>query len=259
MEKKGFSLIELLVVISVIGLLATFSLVQISGSRENARLAKAKAGSAQMHRAIGDDAVLVWNFDECSGTVAYDRSEKTNHGTITNGTWSTDTPSGQGCSLSFNGTGYVDSTSVAPSISRRNFSASIWFKTIATGDQKFIYNGAPACYLQIMNGFMRNCLSNTVLGTKRIDDNKWHFAVIVADNTSVRIYLDGDTKPQITAPVANGTDANIFRIAGWPSGGWYNYHGLLDEPRVYNRALTAQETHRLYAEELKEHERVAKK
>lgn len=138
MEKKGFSLIELLVVISVIGLLATFSLVQISGSRENARLAKAKAGSAQMHRAIGDDAVLVWNFDECSGTVAYDRSEKTNHGTITNGTWSTDTPSGQGCSLSFNGTGYVDSTSVAPSISRRNFSASIWFKTIATGDQKFI-------------------------------------------------------------------------------------------------------------------------
>jgi prepilin-type N-terminal cleavage/methylation domain-containing protein len=249
---RGFTLIELLVVIAIIGVIATFSIVGFSSSREKARLAKAQAVSAQNYRAMGDDALLIWEFDECSGTAIFDRSERQNGGTITNGAWSTDTPNGTGCSLQFSTTGYVDSAVTSPTVSRQNFTSSVWFKTTSLNDQKILYNGANGSYIQTLNGALRACLPACSVGTKRIDDNKWHLAVTVGDSNSIRIYLDGNSNPEFTMPASATTDAAVIRVGAYPGGG-YNFTGYIDQVRIYNRALTVKEIHQMYVDGVTRH------
>src|SRR3989344_5308294 len=94
MNKRGFTLIELLVVIAIIGLLATFAVVQLSGAREKARVAKGLSFQQSLLRSLGDDAAGIWNFDECSGSVANDMSGSGNNGAISSAAgWSTETAS----------------------------------------------------------------------------------------------------------------------------------------------------------------------
>jgi type II secretion system protein G len=50
--KKGFTLVELLIVISIMGILTTILLPNLLGTRERARDAKAKGNLAQMRNAL---------------------------------------------------------------------------------------------------------------------------------------------------------------------------------------------------------------
>lgn len=71
MKTRGFTLIELLVVIAIIGLLATMSVVSFSTSREKARLANGLAMSGQVLRGLGDEAIAVYNMDDCTGSTTH--------------------------------------------------------------------------------------------------------------------------------------------------------------------------------------------
>lgn len=51
-KKKGFSLIELLVVISIIGLLSTLAVVSLNNARRNAQITKAQTELSQIVKAI---------------------------------------------------------------------------------------------------------------------------------------------------------------------------------------------------------------
>lgn len=248
MKSRGFSLIELLVVIAIIGLLGTLSVVSFSNSREKARVAKGLSHSRSIISAVGDDAIGIWNFDECNGSTAYDSSGMNRHGSIINGSWSTDTPNGQGCSIGLNGaTAYVD-PGFTWNIQYNNFTVSTWFKTTTLADAKILAgNNMP---IQVLGGLLRSCVAACVVGTKRIDDNKWHFAAVVGDGTSIRAYLDGNSTPEITMAANSGSTSGAMNIGRWSAGSYY-YAGLVDDARLYQRALTTQEIHQMYAEGLR--------
>lgn len=242
MKYRGFSLIELLVVIAIIGLLATFAVVQVGSSREKARVAKAGAHSAQILRAIGDDVLIRWDFNECSGTTASDSSGSGNTLTLAgSAAFSTESPTNLGCSF----TGLTATTLISPAsvtLNWRSMTASAWFRTTNWGDQNILSNGLNQI-LSTYTGLIRACPTGAgcLAGTTRVDDNKWHLVTFVGDTTSMRMYLDGNARPEATL-AGGGTNLSgqQLRIG--------TFTGFLDDVRFYGRPLTVAEIQQLYAE-----------
>lgn len=256
-HNPGFTLIELLVVIGIIGILATFTVVQLSGSRERARLANGLAMNGQIRRALGDDAIAVYDLNECSGTAIGDQSGLSQTGTITGATWSTDTPNGQGCSLSFNGSTNWATTPVTTPIPLNNFTITGWMKTSSgIGLQVAFSNGMHAIHTN--GNVMRLCANGCTVGTKNVTDGKWHFITVVGDSKSIRQYIDGSSTPEITQGASASIASGTFYIGAMTAGPSYPYNGLLDDLRIFARAMSAQEIQRLYVEGLKRQQSVAK-
>jgi prepilin-type N-terminal cleavage/methylation domain-containing protein len=162
MIRKAFTLVELLVVISIIGLLSSIAVVSMGSSREKARLASGQQFAASVDHAVGDQIVGQWNFDECSGTVANDTSGNGNNGAFVGSpTWSTNTPSGKGCSLNFNAVGNYISVPDSNSLDlASNFTISFWVYLNVSTNSVFmlkgdgVVNGLAPAYGFNGNGFL---------------------------------------------------------------------------------------------------------
>jgi prepilin-type N-terminal cleavage/methylation domain-containing protein len=234
--KRGFTLIELLVVIAIIGLLSTLSVVSFSSAKEKARLARASSSSEQILRTMGDDLIGRWDFDECSGTAANDLSENQNNAAITGAVHSTDTLSGKGCSLVFDGNSFVD-PSKPMNISWSHFTITASFKSTDAGDRKIISNGVDFS-LQLWNKHMRVVAlpAHIYEDTKNYADGKWHTMVAVGDSKSIRVYMDGNSNPDFTLAAYSRTGATDYEIGRAPLVGG-GFLGQLDDVRIYDRSI----------------------
>lgn len=237
MKCPAFTLVEMLVIIAIIGALATLATVSLVSSKEKARIAKAYSFNAGIHQSMEDGLLGSWELDECSGTATKDYSGFGGNAVVTNPVWSRDVIGGPGCSLSFDGSSYAD-ISAPMRIYWDHFTLTSAFKSTSTGDDKILSNGVDFS-VQLLDGYLRLVVlpSSVTLGTKRVDDGKWHSVTVVGDQKSIRVYLDGISKPEITAPAYIGTGSTMYRIGGGAGiGGEFN--GLIDYVRVYDRAIT---------------------
>ncbi len=262
--RAGFTLIELLVVIAIIGLLATFAVVQVGNSREKARLTKGAAFSGQVLRSIGDELVGRWDFEECSGTVANDTSGFGNAGTLAASgvTWSADTPSGNGCAVSFNGTtNYITvPDSDRYSFTNNAFTISLWMKTdnlagvigaLSKGGGGFEYSFQGTIANALTFGTWNLSGGQVYTFPSFIRERGWRHYVFTADGAYLSIYRDGvlltKTNYLGTRSLENGP--GLLRIGvGLDGGGYRTLVGSIDDVRIYKRSLTSQEVRRMYAE-----------
>jgi hypothetical protein len=77
-----------------------------------------------------------------------------------------------------------------------------------------------------------------VLGT-------WYFLTATWNGTTVRVYIDGIEVKNYTLTIK--TNINYpTRLGASSDGASYQYSGLIDEVRLYNRALSAAEVKQLY-------------
>jgi hypothetical protein len=77
-----------------------------------------------------------------------------------------------------------------------------------------------------------------------IDDGSWHHVVGVYDGNEVRVYYDGEVGETTAALSGNTYVSNQdFKISDTGGAPW---EGIIDEVRVYNRALSAREIKALY-------------
>ncbi|MBU3957828.1 MAG: hypothetical protein KKB25_02025, partial [Nanoarchaeota archaeon] len=205
-----------------------------------------------------DGLVGSWNFDEGSGTSAYDASGNGNVGTLNNGTSATcfvngacpDWTDGKfGKALSFDGIGdYVKLNSDVSTVSN-SWSVS-WFMKRNTNTYNNIFSRSSSSSGQIdvntnnirVESNTNNFWQQTFASGITIADGSWHNYFLMFGASGSYLFVDGvlmDTKTQ-------NTDAANFviRYMGRAQSSGYGtcLSGQLDEVRVWNRALAPDET-----------------
>jgi hypothetical protein len=213
--------------------------------------------SMPMARAdLNDGLVAYWNFDEGSGTILHDSVGGYN-GTI-NGeaAW---TAGVSGSALHFDGSNdYVQVAS--PVQSEPPYTVCAWVKPTSFGNRYVISNGGQTASA---HGFCTMIYPSGLwqFGGSRADgwggganataqSGAWQFVCGTWDgglaSDSIKIYLNGELIACATVgPWGSGSAQNL-RI-GAPSNvlAWF-FQGDIDEVRIYDRALPADEVHQLY-------------
>lgn len=211
-----------------------------------------------------------WKLDETSGTTAADSS-----GNGYNGTWNGDAavPSVAGqidTAMDFDGTD--DYIEIADNndldLNSGNFSVFAWIypRTFGENSQGRIidHDGGvgPGWSLHINDSGCLNaeslvfqidgsCTSQggTVSNANTITLNTWQYVGVTMDDATdtMIFYVDGEVVGT-NATVTNNPDANTssIRIGLRPSDLNRDFDGYIDDVRVYNRTLSAQEIQQLY-------------
>ena len=262
-KNRGFTLIELLVVISVIALIAAMVFNSLRGARESARISNALSFQHQMHSLLGADLVGWWNFDnEPVSNQFRDLSGGGNTGTCTGVACPTPVdgvPGTRGTAMSFDG---VDDVVIVPHSASLNITGAItigaWIRRNVIYRQDDVIHKTGGGYLfrvlvnasqnrlqfnvQDSGGVWRGVSSNP----NAVSNTEWHHVAVSYERPTVRFYVNGQ-------PWGTGVrDFDMLSTLGelligsfWRTG---FYSGLIDDVRIYNRALTASEIQTLYAE-----------
>jgi prepilin-type N-terminal cleavage/methylation domain-containing protein len=245
MGEKGFTLIELLVVISIIAVLASVVFANLASARQKAAIAADALFADSVYHAIGDTAVGIWKFDDCSGTSVAD-FVGSNTGTVYGGaTWSTDIPFGKGCSISLSGSGqYVRAT--APTLPTGNKPRAItaWIKLTGAaggGVGNIITTSQGDCTGHMFGlgtagghlAFWGGCVDH--VSSLAIPSNKWTLVTANYDGNTTTLYVNGLSESFVTGALSSNA-SDVFIGAETTNGGasYRNYFpGLIYDVRVY--------------------------
>jgi hypothetical protein len=80
-----------------------------------------------------------------------------------------------------------------------------------------------------------------------VADGLWHHTVVTYDGSTLRIYLD-NTEVVSASRSLNTTNNGTFLIGDRVGQNTHNMNGLIDDVRVYDRALRIDEVEALYHE-----------
>jgi prepilin-type N-terminal cleavage/methylation domain-containing protein len=252
-DEKSFTLLELLVVITIIGILSSIVIVSMSGSTDSATIAKGKAYAQQVHALLGANAVGVWNFDEGTGTIVKDISGYGNSGTIHGASWiSSDI---EGYALSFNGEdSYVDcgNDSVFDITDEVTIEGWVKFSSGAGSSlQKIIGKIGGAYQFGVNSG---NQMTTWWNGSWRVSseilwsDNQWYHLVMAVESGTMRFYRNGEYISNVTDVGSAIVSTDNVEIGKTLSTGFVD--GIIDEVRIYSEALPSTEIQKHYVQGL---------
>jgi hypothetical protein len=215
--------------------------------------------------------VCYWTFDEGTGTKAGDSSGSGNTGTLVNGpTWTTGEISG---ALSFNG---VNNTVTTPGINlsgTRAASVSLWVnRTYSKAGGHTLFE-STANFNKSTTGFglfpddsttcsgggmllgVRGNAGNNLKCYAQPSSGVWHHLVAVFDKSQsapneVNLYIDGVLQTAQAQPYSSNNTNNFATnpLYLMSRGSKQQFcAGVIDDFRVYNRALSLAEVQQLYA------------
>jgi len=258
-KQRAFTLIELLVVIAIISLISSIVFVSLGGARDKARRAKVLQFASSVHHALGSEAVGIWDFDGNSND-----SSGFNHNATLNGvSYTSDTPSGNGSALEFDGSNdYVivnDNFVVNPT----SLTISAWFKKTAGGStyECVLHKSLDSfiCNSEYWLGVDSNDYLTATIGARtgvgwaagqttiKATLGTWYHLLATWNGSVVKVYVNGEYIKQysllsyssLTAPTRFGASSN---------GTAYQFKGNIDNIHIYEQALSLAQIQKLYVE-----------
>jgi prepilin-type N-terminal cleavage/methylation domain-containing protein len=257
MKNRAFTLLELLVVITIIGILSSIVIVSMSGSTDSATIAKGKAYAQQMHALLGHEAVLDLNFNEggygtCpDGADVCDASGYNNNGEIYDNEAVYVSSPIDGYALSFDGSNdYIDILNTLTFTDEITVEAwikpydvtKLWQGIIKRGKWRLALGSSNKPYFEIVIGssnygwYAPSAMSN----------NKWYHLIGVYNGSRIYCYINGITSNGLSRTGNIDTDTANIRVGFHTS----YYIGLIDEVRIYSEALPSTEVQKRYVQGL---------
>jgi prepilin-type N-terminal cleavage/methylation domain-containing protein len=268
MKNRAFTLLELLVVITIIGILSSIVIVSMSGSTDSATIAKGKAYAQQIHALLGHEAVLDLNFNEnaydtCpNGKDVCDASGYNNNGEIYNDEAVYVSSPIDGHALSFDGVDdYVDAGNGASLDITDAITVEGWVKNdVLTGKNRIIlWKWASYDFYITSAGVVTGQIYDggyyTVTSAAQLSLNNWYHIVFIFDENltsgNLKIYINGvlDGTPVDFTGAADISAYNV-QIGGSTSVGDAYFSGLIDDVRIYSEALPETEIQKHYVQGL---------
>ena len=241
----------LIVLTLILGLVLTGCLLSNVGQVPTSE----QSGITYLTKNPGPVLAARWNFDEGSGTTAYDSSVNVNDGDINGATWVADQWGGY--ALSFNGNEYVE----VPDHSSLDITGSItvegWIKltsfspqaTVA-GKWKDIGGTSQRGYLLTVgtDGKPRFYISTTganypVAVGSTLSLNTWYHLAGTWDGTNIKVYVDttSASTSQTGSIFSNDQPLLIGANDGWGGSNRKFTNGVIDEVRIWDGALTVDQ------------------
>ncbi|MBP6855609.1 MAG: prepilin-type N-terminal cleavage/methylation domain-containing protein [Candidatus Pacebacteria bacterium] len=249
----------------------SWKLTTVFESSKRAQAAATDGGIDPAAYEVGTDKTLIssasglvgyWKFDEMSGTTAYDSSGGGNNGIMYSSASTTLLTTSancktQGCLLLDGVDDYIN-VPFNSSVSSTAMTIAAWVNYDTTGSTYaplmtlgstypgsfYRWSSRPLLY---MNSSNYRYFSTTGVTPY---NNQWHLATFVISGNNQddifysKFYLDGSELATYSTANTNAPYAkSLLRIGRSNS---YYFKGLLDEVRLYNRALTASEIQAMY-------------
>lgn len=261
-KKTGFTLLELLIVMAIIGLLASAVMVSFPGAQKRARIAQGQGFADTIRGSLQADVVGWWPFDETSGSTAKDNWLGENHGTVYGATWTEGITNG---ALDFDGSN--DWVQFGGDIGINGaMTIEFWFNTPNKNTNDYFFdNRSPGTWWFIKNYTGGTCGANpgNICFEGRVmalnedwNVNEWTHIAVSDDTTTAKMYINGKL-------VDTGTGQNTVISTNLRAGTRYTnsgyFPGKIDEVRVYNVALPLAVIRQHYVSGLESHQNFAKK
>jgi hypothetical protein len=195
------------------------------------------------------DAVKASMWGILSSAFVLDESGNRRHGGLSGGTW---VDGARGGALELDNDGYLDIGAHEVFV-REQGSVELWFRSDIVNDEDDLVNLYENGYYDFL--LIRRDILNRIMvyiededqyilwmeSEATITPDTWHHVVVTQDGSALRIYLDGEDAR------AEGTNSGAWTghlslaggAVGW--GHWNGMVGAVDEVRIYDRALTAEE------------------
>lgn len=276
-KNYGFTLLELLIVIAVIGLLGAVTLVTFPGAVKRAKIAQGWVFSDTLRASLQGDMVGWWAFNESSGTTAKDSYTNQLDGTVSGAQWKEGIVNN---ALEFDSSDVVVVNDHRALNNYVGLTLEAWIKPTIDGGydgivDKYYYPGAcyqrqfllarwptnRICFWMGYNngaGAVSLCTANNSVLAK---DGWVHVAATWsrASNT-MKVYLNGKQKASYTNALnwTVSTTCNL-QLGRYYLSSFYVFNGLIDEVRIYSAALKMSTIQQHYAEGLKTHQNLAQK
>ncbi len=218
-------------------------------------------GTVKHDRNKSNGLIGHWLFNEGAGNTVYDLSGNGNHGALKNGpTW---TATKFGGALDFDGVDdYVSTPNIINPFST-DFTAIAWVNIDSftnldvNGDslillqQEGVVGRTWLAFKRISYGVFR---LNSFLGGSTTDTSKnldsfvgqWHQVAVSVSGTTVTLFIDGVSEGSSTKTMESETSGMRIGSHKNPSTISEEFSGAIDDVRIYNRALSADEVWQLY-------------
>ena len=253
-QTGGFTIIELLVVISILGLISSIALANLESAKSKAKEAAGKQFHATLQRTLGVDTIARWEFDEGGGDTALDSSGNGLDGTITGAQRTLDGINGS--ALSFGGNGYISGGGFPGSGGNSNATVAVWVKPTTGADTNTIFrvgdSGCTVLEVGITSGriyALRDTAELPTISNRIISNNIWQNLAVVFNDSSIDTYINGTEVNSIY-----NIDLTTCETEEWTIGSSVNgangFDGLMDRLQIYGVSLTAKEVQKVYAQGL---------